>query len=125
MKSNHFGLQGVLFFALMLGLQCLPLQAQDQATVALKNGNDAFNKGDFDGAISDFDQAIALNPRYSEAYYCRGIAKEGKSDLDGAIADYSQAVALNPRYAWAYFNRGSAKLEKGDLDGAIADYTQA
>jgi Flp pilus assembly protein TadD len=38
--------------------------------------------------MSDYNQAIALNPRNSVAYNNRGIAQESKDDLNGAIAGY-------------------------------------
>src|ERR1035441_8399955 len=102
MKSNQFGLQGVLFFALILGMQCLSLQAQDEARVAYNNGDVAASKGDFDGAIAYYSQAIEIDPRYAAAYYGRGDAKRHKGDFDGAIADYSQVIEIKPRYAPAY-----------------------
>jgi len=88
-------------------------------------GNAKKNKGDFDGAIADYNRAIELNPQDAGAYNNRGIAKKNKGDLDGAIADFNRAIELNPRLSEAYNNRGNAKKNKGDLDGAIADYNRA
>src|SRR5947209_14999987 len=64
-------------------------------------------------------------PRTTEEFNDRGIARKAKGDLDGAIADYDRAISLNPTYALAYYNRGIARGDKGDLNGAIADYTKA
>ena len=80
---------------------------------------------DFDGAIADFTQALALKPDYAVAFYNRGIAKKARGDIDGAIADYTTAIALKPDYAFTYNNRGNEKALIGDLDGAVADYTKA
>ncbi len=85
-------------------------------------GNAKYAKQDLDGAIADYDRAIALNPNGADAYYNRGLAKRTKQDLDGAIADFDRAIALNPNDPDAYYNRGNAKRAKEDLDGAIADY---
>jgi len=81
--------------------------------------------GDKQGAISDYTQAISINPQYTAAYVNRGIAKYDLGDKQGAIADYTQAISINPQDAVAYHNRGTTKYHLGDKQGAIADYTQA
>jgi lipoprotein NlpI len=83
------------------------------------------DKGDFDRAIADYNQAISINPGNATFYNNRGIAYRGKGDLDRAIADYNQAISLNPKDHDAYYNRGISYRTKGDLDHAIADYNQA
>jgi tetratricopeptide (TPR) repeat protein len=83
------------------------------------------SKGDLDGAISDFNQALGLDPRNVDAFYQRGLARQGKGDWAGALADYTQVLGLDPKQADAYSNRGYVKQAQGDFDGALADYTQA
>ncbi|MDR2700912.1 MAG: CHAT domain-containing protein [Spirochaetaceae bacterium] len=84
-----------------------------------------YNAGDYDSAIADYTQAIALEPKDYYAYNNRGLAYVAKGELDRAIADYTQAIALNPKYDAAYNNRGIAYAAKGELDRAITDYTRA
>ncbi len=83
------------------------------------------DSGDTDGAIADYDRAIAVNPRFAAAIHNRGWMRHAKGDLDGAIADYGRALALEPHYTWALSNRGLAHQQKGDLEAALADYDQA
>jgi len=54
---------------------------------------------DYGHAISDYDQAIHLNPEYAEAYNNRGYAYYWNGDTTQAIADYSRAIELRPNYA--------------------------
>jgi len=82
-------------------------------------------KGDVDRALDDFNQAIAINPRYRDAYLIRGRAWHSKGGFNRAIADYNQAMALDPRSALAYNNRGIARKDLQDLAGAITDFDQA
>jgi tetratricopeptide (TPR) repeat protein len=124
MKSKRMGFRGVLLFILILALPVVMLQAQSAAD-AYDRGMLAVQKGDWNGAISQFDQAIQLNPHYDDAYYQRGYARQKKGDTDGAIADYNQALAVNANLDKAYTGRGFAKYLKGDLDGALTDYDQA
>jgi tetratricopeptide (TPR) repeat protein len=81
--------------------------------------------GDLDGALSDYNHAIALDSKYAPAYNGRGNLKRAKQDLDGALADYSRAIELNGANSVAYYNRGLTKQSKGDLDGAMADFNPA
>ncbi|MEK7485158.1 MAG: tetratricopeptide repeat protein [Planctomycetota bacterium] len=83
------------------------------------------NRKDYSGAISDFSEAIRLNPQYVYAYDNRGAAKYEKGNFTEAIADYTEAIRLNPNAIEIYNNRGRAKQGIGDLDGAITDYSQA
>jgi tetratricopeptide (TPR) repeat protein len=81
--------------------------------------------GYYDLAITDFDKAIEINPKYADAYANRGGAYLGKRDYDRAIADLNKAIELDPKLSPAYYRRGNAHLAKGDQDRAIAEYTMA
>jgi len=78
-------------------------------------------KGDYDKAIADCDEAIRLDPQLAAAYNNRGSAYLWKRDYDKAIADCDLAIRLNPKDARAHTNRGIAYLFKRDYDKAIAD----
>jgi tetratricopeptide (TPR) repeat protein len=81
-------------------------------------------KGDNDHAITEYREAIRLDPKDSVAYDDRGRAYRAKGDLDSAIADFTEAIRLAPKHADLYNNRGIAYGAKGDNDRAIADYTE-
>jgi tetratricopeptide (TPR) repeat protein len=103
----------------------LPIQDYIRTAEALKRGIQLREKGDFDGAIREYTEAIRLNPKYAEAYCMRGIAYKNKGDLDKAIADQTEAIRLKPKYAEAYCLRGVAHKEKGNIDKAIGDLSEA
>ncbi|MEG3844301.1 tetratricopeptide repeat-containing serine protease family protein [Microcoleus sp. herbarium14] len=88
-------------------------------------GGDKYEKADYQGAIQAFNQAIVLNPNYSEAYNNRGNARFQSGDNEDAIADYNQALRINPNLAETYNNRGNARSNLGDKQGAIVDFNQA
>jgi len=81
--------------------------------------------GDPDGAIADYDRALAIQPRFALAFHNRGLARQAKGDPDGAIADYDEALHIDPSFVLALTSRGNARRAKGDQDGAIADYDRA
>lgn len=88
------------------------------------------DRGDFRGAIEDFDRALELWPDSAKTeraytYTTRGNAKADMGDYDEAIADQSLAIELAPALPVVHNNRGYTRQRKGDLAGAISDYEQA
>lgn len=101
---------------------------QTQEDVAVNYSNSAssrFFSKDIQGAISDFDKAIELNPANAELYLNRGYIKHLINDYNGAMQDYNKAININKNFAYAYNNRGALKVAMGDIDGAMQDYNQA
>ena len=86
-------------------------------------------KGDFDRAISDYDEAIKLgfklDSKNAIAFNNRGNAYQEKGDFDRAISDFDEAIKLDPKFAFAFNNRGNAYQRKGDFDRAISDHDAA
>jgi Flp pilus assembly protein TadD len=83
------------------------------------------NLGNFDGAVTDYGQAITISPKSSVLYNNRGNAKGDLGDYAGAIADFDQAIAIDAREPSFYANRGFARAATADKTGAMADYNQA
>lgn len=83
------------------------------------------NRGDYQGALQDYDEAIRLNPERTDAYVSRGNTKFALNDNKGAIADYDEAIRLKPAFTDAYIGRGNVKFDLGDQKGAITDYDEA
>lgn len=78
-------------------------------------------------AISDYSEAIDLNPNFYQAYINRGALYDNYlQDYNKAIADYNQAINLNPENSFVYYtNRGNSYRALGDYEQAISDYEQA
>ncbi len=100
-------------------------------------------KGDIERAISDYDEAIRLDPKYADAYYNRCIAYNRQQKYDLALPDCSKAIALGPgtgttlnatgqeklsadRSKSDYYNqRGVVYYGRKEIDRAIADFSAA
>ena len=82
-------------------------------------------KGDPDRAITDFDQAIKLDPKYANAFNSRGVAYQAKGDNDRAIMDYDQAIRLEPDNANPLNGRCWLRAAQGQLQAALADCNES
>jgi tetratricopeptide (TPR) repeat protein len=86
-----------------------------------------YAKRDYQGALADLNQSIALRPDYALAYHNRGVIKYWKlNDVPGALVDLNRSIILKPDYALAYNNRGILKQGKlHDWQGALVDFDQS
>ena len=85
-----------------------------------------FEKGETDGAISDFTKAVKKNPRYGMAYYYRAMAYSRKKEYDKVIADYTKAIEIDTqRFAVAYAERALIYYVKKEYDKAWEDVHKA
>ncbi len=72
------------------------------------------NLNDYEGAISDYDKAIEINPEYAIAYFNCGVSKFYLEDFNGAISDYTKSIENNVNDAEGYLNRGLTYYEIGN-----------
>lgn len=76
-------------------------------------------------AVSDYDQAIALNPRLVYAWFNKGIILYDMLDYKGASECFSKAISIDPEFGQAYFNRGLCYFHSGQKHEAFADLSRA
>jgi lipoprotein NlpI len=77
-------------------------------------------KRNIDGAISDYERALALDPGYPPAYVYRAGAYRAKHELARAMDDCDRAVALGPKDPNAYMCRTFTYLAMGEPQRAVA-----
>jgi len=94
-------------------------------TDANNRGMNALRQNDYDTAVTEFTEAIRLNPDIAVYYFYRGEAYNFKEDWDKAIDDYTKAIQLNPNYAEAYASRAWAYYGFNDITNALANIDAA
>lgn len=100
------------------------------------SGNKKFDTGDFQGAIEDYNKAIEKNPKYAEAYFERGSARQrlgfsGSPDASmkwkmEIMSDFSKAIENDPKDP--YFISARAQVKEHDFEdyiGALNDYSKS
>jgi tetratricopeptide (TPR) repeat protein len=100
-------------------------QAQQEAEDLVNSGNMKASQKKFADAITDYNAAIELEPKYGMAYLYRGAAKAQLSNYKGAITDFDKSIEINPKHGLAYFYRGIAKKSLSDDEGACSDWKKA
>ena len=90
----------------------LAMAYTDKATQIKEHGETAT-------AISLYERALALNPRYVRAIYNLGVAHAESGQHEKAIFMYNMAVALEPTCAEAHNNLAVIMREAGNLDAAV------
>ncbi|KRN77306.1 tetratricopeptide repeat protein [Weissella minor] len=78
-------------------------------------GRKALGSEDYDDAISNLTNAIALNPKLPFSYSFRGVAYAEQGKSVEAMADYIKVILL--QYQWLLLALGAFLL----IDGAYSD----
>lgn len=100
-------------------------QANPKAVALNNQAVSKLSKGDYNGALQTFNQAIKTDAKMAEAYLGRGIAYSELRQRQAAISNYNQAIKLEPAFAEAYLNRADEYATLGKRDEAIADFEKA
>lgn len=83
------------------------------------------NSGDLQGAMADYEQAIAVNPNFHRAWLNRANIRFNAGQYAAAIPDYDKTLELDPRQAKAYSNRGAAYAALNQVEKALPDLNRA
>jgi tetratricopeptide (TPR) repeat protein len=85
-------------------------------------------KGDLDGAITEYRKALATRQDFREAYKAHGSlgnALRDKGEVDGAIAAYREAVCLKKDDPWLHGYLGLALWQQGQFAESRAAFRRA
>jgi protein O-mannosyl-transferase len=88
-------------------------------------GKAVADAGNASAALTHYDKAIKLNPRFFLAYENRGNAKTKLGDYRGAITDYEETLRINPYHADGHYNLGNALAHQGNMTEAVAQLKEA
>jgi len=87
--------------------------------------SDAMKARQFDVAVAELDQALALSPTDATAHNNLGVAQMEIGKLEDAMGHFRKALAENPKFPEAYNNFGEALARQGALEDAIGKFEKA
>jgi len=76
-------------------------------------------------ALSAFEHALHLDPRYASAYRGKGDALYNLKNYDEALEAYNIALRFDPTHARIHCNVGDILRRRGQYEDALAAYKQA
>jgi tetratricopeptide (TPR) repeat protein len=100
-----------------------------QATGPIERGQRAFHQGDYDGALSAWQEALAegesdvVRSAVAEVHFRRGLAGFYRDENRAAgLADLNRAAGMRPDELRYTYHLGLAYHRLGDLDSALLAY---
>jgi len=124
---------GLAALALLSAIQCLvwrdsvtlwdhALRHDPTLYLAYNNrGTARSQKGDWAGAVDDYNKSISINPQWPKPWYNRGVARATHGDHASAIEDFTRAIQLDPKHVDAIAGRAISRSKRGEVAAAMAD----
>lgn len=96
-------------------------QTPDNTQALLLRGNAYRELGDLAQAISNYDQALAIDAELAAVYHNRALTYMQQGDSAAALADFARAIEIAPTFGLAYRNRADLLLASGNTAAAALD----
>ena len=112
----------------------IPALTPDQQKALKHNdrGLELFSKGQFDGAMKEYQEAIHSDPKLAAAHNNLGSAYFAAGRFEEAATSFRRACDLDPDYGQAFFNLALAQIKLGHkqeaneiLNAALRAYNSA
>jgi tetratricopeptide (TPR) repeat protein len=107
------------------GTETVVFSKDDEADKAMKDGEAAFTRGDYDHAIEAYQRALKLQPQLYHAALFIGDAYFQKNQVDKAGEWYGRAITINPDRETAYRYWSDVLMKNGRMDEARAKAIEA
>jgi protein O-mannosyl-transferase len=83
------------------------------------------DRGNFDGAIAQYTEALRISPTFAETHNALGLIYFKQGRLSEAMTQYAEALRLNPRFVEAHSNLGTVLGAQGKTEEAILEFLKA
>ena len=110
----------LLIFIVLIILSCGGQDKKDSADFFLK-ANVAFTQNNYTEALRLYNEAIAKNPEFPDAYLNKGITLMKMGQINDAREVLTEAIKLDPTLIQAILVRSESSLRLGDFKSAEDD----
>lgn len=86
-------------------------------------GNGLLKAGNYNGAISNYDKALAIEKDY-RIYYQKGVAQKKANNLEGSKASLDECLKLKGDFEAGYNALGGVYFSMGNYQEAIKNFEQ-
>jgi protein O-GlcNAc transferase len=83
---------------------------------------EAYRKGDFETAVKEMQEAVALKPHYADLQNLLGTYLYEAKRYAEAVVVFARAIQINPQYVDAYLNHALSLEALGETDAAKKAY---
>jgi tetratricopeptide (TPR) repeat protein len=111
----------LLFFVLIFTFVSIAQEMNPDAGKLYNEGNSQLKAGNYSGAISSYDKALAIEKDY-RIYYQKGVAQKKKNDLEGAKASLDECIKLKSDFEAGYNALGGVYFSMGNYQSAISNF---
>jgi tetratricopeptide (TPR) repeat protein len=107
----------------LLNDRALPIK--DREKFLNERGVGYFRKKEWDLALTDFSEAIGINPRDNVLWANRADTYRNKKEFKLALEDSKKSIELNPKNKRNYYVRGLIYYDDNKYDFAIPEFGEA
>jgi len=115
----------VLLISLLFLFSTIPAFADSHIEQLMTDGKNAFSNGDFDDAISFFEQVLEIDPNHANAINNIGSSYGSLGERDLSIEYFEKALELDPDNPHALTNKGQSLLYDVKISEAIYYFEKA
>ncbi|MCW8802979.1 MAG: tetratricopeptide repeat protein [Ignavibacteriaceae bacterium] len=111
----------IVLFILTISLISFAQEMNPEAGKLYNEGNSQLKAGNYNGAISNYDKALAIEKDY-RIYYQKGVAQKKANDLNASKASLEECIKLKNDFEPGYNALGGVFFSMGDYNQAIKNF---
>ncbi|WP_051036398.1 tetratricopeptide repeat protein [Pleurocapsa sp. PCC 7327] len=126
-KTTKKALRRILSFGAIAGVTLIGFNLffQRREPEVFQQGNELLNQGEYKEAIAKYDQILASDGNYYQAWTNRGYALAGLRDYNKMLDSCTTAAIIEPKAVYAWNCQGEALHNLKQYEQAIAAFNKA